>query len=72
MTLKIITYQSLFLSFLTFASRKDLFRTFFGVFRGGTKMTSSDVTFNVAFELSQPIGKTEFFSNAKNRTNSVS
>ena len=31
----------------------------------------SDVTFNVAYELSQPMGKTEFSSTAKNRTNSV-
>ena len=30
------------------------------------------VTFNVACELSQPMGKTEFSSTAKKRTNSVS
>ena len=32
---------------------------------------SSDITFNVACELSQPMGKTEFSSTAKNRTYSV-
>ena len=45
-------------------SHNDLLRTSFGVFRGGIKVTSpviltSDVTFNVASELSQPMGKTE-------------
>ena len=47
----------------------------FGVNCGGAKMTSllkfsSDITFSGAYELSQPMGKTEFSSTAKNRTNS--
>ena len=33
---------------------------------------SSDVTFNIVCELSQPMGKTEFSSTAKSRSNSVS
>ena len=33
---------------------------------------TAEVTFSVTYELSQPMGKTEFFSTAKNRTNSVS
>ena len=37
-----------------------------------SKNKSSDVMFNVACELSQPIGKTGFSSTAKNRTKSVS
>ena len=40
MTLKNIIYHSSFLSFLKFTSHTDLFRTSFGVFRGGAKMTS--------------------------------
>ena len=35
-------------------------------------LLTTDVTFSVACELSQPIGKTQFSSTAKNRTNSVS
>ena len=36
-----------------------------------TEISSSDVTFNVAYELLQPIGKTKVSSTTKNRTNSV-
>ena len=36
-----------------------------------SEIQSSDVTFKVACKLSQPMGKTEFSSTAKNRTNSV-
>ena len=59
-------------------SRNSPFQTSLGVFCGGAKMTSllkfkvSDITFNVACELSRPMGKTEFSRIAKNRTNSVS
>ena len=44
----------------------DLFRLMFGDLRGDAKVTcvlkleSIDVTFNVACQLSQPIGKAEF------------
>ena len=37
-----------------------------------SEIHSSDVTFNVGCELSQPMGKTEFSSATRNRTNSVS
>ena len=37
-----------------------------------SEIYSSDVTFSIACELSQPMGKTEFSSTAKNRTNPVS
>ena len=37
-----------------------------------SESSNSDDTFNVACELSQPLGKTEFSSTAKNRTNYVS
>ena len=59
-------------------SHNDPFQTSLCVFCGGAKMTSllkfkvSDITFNVACELSQPMGKTEFSRIAKNRTNSFS
>ena len=36
-----------------------------------SEIKNSDVTLNVACELSQPMGKTEFSSIAKNGTNSV-
>ena len=36
------------------------------------KFKSSDVMFNITCEMSQPKGKTEFSSTAKNRINSVS
>ena len=70
--------KSYYLSFVI-SFNFDILRriTTFSVFIGWCKMTSllklsSDVTFNVACELSQPMGKTEFSSTAKNRTNSVS
>ena len=37
-----------------------------------SEIERSDLTFHVACELSQPMGKTEFSSTAKNRINSVS
>ena len=46
----------------------------FGDFRYGAQVTfvkKTDVTFSVWFELSQPIGKKEFSTSAKTRTNSV-
>ena len=77
MTLKIIIYHSSLIRSRHFTSHNDLFRTLFGVFHGGAKVTSflklnSDVTFNVACELSRPRGETEFSIIAKNRINSVS
>ena len=36
------------------------------------RLYTTDVTFSVLYESSQPMGKTEFSSTAKNRTNSVS
>ena len=36
-----------------------------------SEIQPSDVTFNAACELSQPMGKTQFSSTAKIRTNSV-
>ena len=56
----------------------DFFRTSFGVFSCWYKndvtseIYSSEVTFNIECEMSQPIGKTEFSSTAKNGINSVS
>ena len=53
-------------------------RTSFSVFEGAAKMTSLikfrvlKSVFIVACELSQPMGKTDFSSTAKIRTNSVS
>ena len=46
----------------------------FGVFHGDVtyKIYNSEGTFNVACELSKPMGKTEFSSTTKNRTNTVS
>ena len=52
-------------------SHNHLLQTSFGVFHSGaydvTYEITSDVTFNIACELSQPMGKTEFFSTAKKR-----
>ena len=58
-------------------SHNDLFRTLFSVFHGDvcdvtSEIQNSDVTFNIAYELSQPMGKTEFSSTAINRATSVS
>ena len=63
--------------FLTFYTYNKLFRTSFGIFHHDAcdvtnEMQSFDVTFIVACELSQPMGKTEFSSIPKSRTNSVS
>ena len=44
----------------------------FGVFCYFVTASTTDVNFSVACELSQPMGKTEFSSSAKTRTNSVS
>ena len=55
----------------------DLPQTTFRVFSCGRKgdiiseIQSSDITYYAACELSQPTGKTEFSSTAKNRTNFV-
>ena len=45
-----------------------------GVFVTARKelLYATDATFSVSYELSQPMGKTEFSSTAKNRTKSVS
>ena len=37
-----------------------------------SEINSSDVTFNAACEMSQPMGKTEFSSTTKTKTNSIS
>ena len=71
MTLNIITYHPWF--YFKLASHND----YFGVFSWccisdvTAEIYSSDVTFNIASDLSQPIGKTDCSSTAKNRTNSV-
>ena len=74
---KVIHYTS-FISVLTFYVSK---RHFPNVIRCLSRWCKSDVTseietsdvmFNIACELSQPMGKTKFSSTAKNRTNSIS
>ena len=64
---------SLVISFIFYIlSRIMIFSEHHSVFLNGAKndVTSeikcSDVTFNIACELSQPVGKTEFSSTAKN------
>ena len=57
---------------LTFMGRKiSCSAEFFAAVRKESLQTT-DVTFSGSCELSQPMGKTEFSSTAKNRTNSVS
>ena len=66
MTLKIIIYHLSFLSFLTFYVAQRPFANVILCFSWWRKndiaseIKSSDVTFNAACKLSQPIGKTEF------------
>ena len=77
MALKLLNIIRYFFHFGHFTSHNDLLRTSFGVFHGSecdvaSENYNSDVTFNVACVLSQPMGKTKFSSSAKNRINSVS
>ena len=62
------------LKLLQFTLFDGQLRRSFWVFRYGALVSfeTTDVTFSVSCELSQPMGKTEFSSTAKNRTNSVS
>ena len=76
--IKNFIYYLSFLSFLTFFAIKRFFPnviqcfTLWCISDVTSEIQSSDVMFNVGCELSQPMGKTEFSSKAKNRTNSVS
>ena len=77
MTLKVIKNHSSFLSFMKFSSHNGFLRTLFDVFLGSacnvsSKIFNSGVTYNVGYELSQPISKTEFTGTPQSRTNYVS
>ena len=69
MVLKIVKYHSIFIIIIIIINIIDILRrtTTFSERHSLMKLVP-DVPFNVACELSQPMGKTKFSSIAKNRT----